>query len=787
MSASPSSSLTLKPEYLEKFKEEAKTKFGNNRYIKRLEAAVNRELKPQDQVTYYTITRILNGSSVRSYNMLPMCQYFGVDWQDACVEGEMSPLERVSPIRSAEELEALVKQIRSKVQFDFSSRTLAGNMQSATGWVQSKFVELDFHEVDYLPSEYPVVDPTVLKYHGNTDEDSFARQHLRFPRATKVTLRQLLTKHHSIFIYGDPGSGKTSCLEWIALKCRNGELFEGCVPVFLGSRRFATANKSETLLSLFERMFIQWGFLPTDLTQLLEAGRVVFIVDGLDEIPVADRELMEITISSLIHNYSQCHFFCSSRLGLEYSFLNSFQKVLIAPLKRKQIQDFVSHWFSQPGKDPGLGTLMIQKLNTTTSFSGIKELSTRPVLLDLLCFVFEGIQEFPRRRFDIFKNGIKRMTRANIQIATHIPELSTLHEEHVYRILCQVASYFFIELKGKIIFPTLAVERIIRIYFERNLKIDGVNVPDRKILQAIEQSNGLLVRWADDFCSFSHLTYQEFFTAEHLVRSGRYYEVYNYIDNPRWHYVIGLVAECIPYEKTWKFFVDFKDRIDSEISEDADIISFLDVLEEVAQVALSFTKSKMPNALTYIRAWYFAYAFQDLGQVTNIGPVKRYFDLPDFDFATSTISNKKLECHGLVYKIYHRMHQKAMGPDSFTNSLEKLVRLLSGDIKNAEVVKGWLNRIGREKLSHETVDAWWSTNYEAWNRRIVTFVETLKIPLVVDFTHSYRHKLQSYYNATKLLSICMNRAQLNDLQRQAIAESMLILKSLPGNGEFSRS
>ncbi|MEM6251959.1 MAG: NACHT domain-containing protein [Cyanobacteria bacterium P01_D01_bin.156] len=775
MSALPGGSLTLKPEYCDRFRKEAKREFGNGRYLTGLQEAVNQTLEPQDQISIYTITRALNGTGIRGYNMQPICQHFGVSWQEGCIEGHVNLNGHNGFKVATKELEGLVNQILGKVQFEFSSRTLAGGAQTSSSWVQDNFVELDFYEVDHLPADYPVLDPTRLKYQeNNDDDDEFVRQRIRFPRAKRITLRQLLQKHRSVFIYGDPGSGKTSCLEWIALKCQARELFEGCVPIFLGSRRFATANKSETLLSLFEKMFIQWGFLPTDLNTLLEAGRVVFIFDGLDETPVAERERMEIMINELIRDHPKCHFFCSSRLGLEYSFSSNFPKVFVAPFKRSQIEDFVTCWFSQLSKDPGLGTLMIQKLKSTT-YSGIKELSTRPVLLELLCFVFEGIQDFPPKRFEIFRNGIQRMTRKNIQIETDIPELSVLREQHIYTILCLVASYFFINLKGQIIFPTLAVEGIIRKYFKEKLNIDGISVPDRKILQAIEQSNGLLTRWAHDFCSFSHLTYQEFFTAEYLVKTSRYDEVYEHINNPRWHYVIGLVAECIPYEKTLPFFTGFKERIDQEISEDRDIRLFLRVLEGVTQATAAGIKSNRPNMTTYIRAWYFVYALQDPGQVTNVGSVKRYFELPDFDFATSTVSNKRLECHGLVYKVYHRMNKGTMGPESFLNSLEQLVRLLTGDIKNTEVVEGWLHLIGREQLKYQDADAWWSTNYENWQKRIVTFVETLKMPSTMRLTLSHRKKLRAYYEATKLLSICMNRSSLNDLQRQAMSDSMLTI------------
>ena len=50
-------------------------------------------------------------------------------------------------------------------------------------------------------------------------------------------------------------------------------------------------------------------------------------------------------------------------------------------------------------------------------------------------------------------------------------------------------------------------------------------VDGSKIVRRIEHFNGLLVCWGGTYCSFSHLTYQEYFTAEYLVNTENYAKV----------------------------------------------------------------------------------------------------------------------------------------------------------------------------------------------------------------------------------------------------------------------
>lgn len=769
MCVSPPPFLTLKPKYCQAFRNHAISKFRQDAYIAGLRQAI---LEQQDinDISKDTITRVLRGQRGRYRNVVAICQFFEKNWQEACLETTLSPINNV---------DTLIETIRSRVTFGFEgSNHHNGGRHQQSQWIQKNYIELDLVEVEFLPSEYPVSDPNTLLADQSSKEDDFDRMGIRLLRGTKKTSIQVLEDHPNIFVYGEPGSGKTSYLQWIALKCREGVFLRQYVPIFVEVRQFATIDRPGTLLTYFETMFDRWEFGPSELRQILESGAAVFIFDGIDETPTDGRDRIETLIEGLLRDYDQCRFIFSSRLALNFPYFGGFQKVIIAPLhSRKHIPPFINRWFNQAGKRPELAQQMIDKLKSR-KYKEIRELARRPVLLKLLCIVFEFEGDFPSRRVDVFSSGISQMTRPKYDLETYIPNLPKLQEHDIHNILCRVASYFFIDLKVQILFGVRDVERIIQKFFEEIHNINRDKIPGNKILKGIEQSNGLLVRWAQNYCAFSHLTYQEFFTADHLVSTGRYPEVYQHLADPRWHFVIGLVAELIPKEKSWDFFHGFKTTIDEMINNDEKLNDFLETLNRTANYSNYARRSRQPHTETYIRAWYFAYSLQDNGKITNVGHLPKHFDLPDLEFATSMITGHLLEGHELLYKVHHDLKDENSSANLYS-FVQQLKEFLRSNPQQIEILEGWLKLLAEEKIKFKTTEDWWANKRGSWAKRIARLMHTLGLPSTLGLTREQIKKLRTYYDVTRLLSTCMNRSQLESQQRQYLADSMLLLTTLP--------
>lgn len=142
------------------------------------------------------------------------------------------------------------------------------------------------------------------------------------------------------------------------------------------------------------------SFVP--IQEILQGGRALILLDGLDEVRDADNSRVLRQIREFSQQFHQNQFVITCRIAArEYTF-EQFTEVEIADFDDQQIADFSGKWF-RCKNDPIKAERFVQKLEEDEP---IRELATSPLLLTLLCLVFEDSGSFPTNRAELYQNGV---------------------------------------------------------------------------------------------------------------------------------------------------------------------------------------------------------------------------------------------------------------------------------------------------------------------------------------------------------------------------------------------
>ena len=438
----------------------------------------------------------------------------------------------------------------------------------------------------------------------NCDPEHF--DHFGLSRVTEKRVSGLeVVQHYSkLMVLGKPGAGKTTFLKYLAMQCIEGQYLTNRVPLFITLKAFAEAPKQPDVLEYITQQLSSRGVNHASVRaeQLLKQGKALVLLDGLDEVREEDTKRVLRQILDLSEQFHTNQFMITCRIAAkEYTF-ERFTEVEMADFDQKQIAIFAENWFRLI--DPVKGEHFIQKLEENRP---IQELATNPLLLTLLCLVFGESADFPANRSELYKEGLdvllkKWDAKRNIERDQVYKNLSLHRKEDL---LSQIAlttfeqkDYFF---KQKTVEAYIA--DFIRNLRDASTEPKELELDSEAVLRSIEAQHGLLVERAKGIYSFSHLTFQEFFTAREIVEMRditSLQKLAKHIKEKRWQEVFLLSAGMM--RKADDLVQLMKQQVDAIISDDEKLQQFL---LKIHQKSLSVKSTHRPAA---VRAFYFEHA-----------------------------------------------------------------------------------------------------------------------------------------------------------------------------------
>ncbi|MDZ8236671.1 MAG: NACHT domain-containing NTPase [Nostoc sp. ChiQUE01a] len=706
-----------------------------------------------------------------------ICTELGLEW------GEIAELEagEEKPI-APKTIDDLVNQVREKISADIQKRCGWMRVLDMTHPIGINDIYTDVNILEKITGRRRLEIAQLLE---NWNPEDFERFGLNQVVEKRVPGLAAVEQHSKLMILGKPGAGKTTFLKRIAIQCNNGQFLAGYVPIFITLKDFAEAPQQPNLLQYINDQFALNDISDQEITKtLLRQGRVIVLLDGLDEVRQADNDRVLREIRNFSTQYDANYFVITCRIASkEYTF-EQFTEVEVADFDNNQIAEFATKWFQN--KDPKKAENFIQKLQGNQR---IKELATNPLLLTLLCLLFGESTDFPSNRAELYEEGVEVLLKKwdgtrSIERDRVYHKLSLKRKEDL---LSKIALKTF--ESGNYFFKERAAERYISNYIENlpdaQTEKEALLLDSKAILKSIEAQHGLLVERARGIYSFSHLTFHEFFTARNIALSRNpqqaFEQLVSHITDKRWREIFLLTVGIL--EEADDLLLLMKQQINNLLADDEKLQQFLTWIN---QKSCSVETRYKPVA---VRAFYFSLSlylsrsldrdlFLDLYRGLSLS-LDRDRSL-DRDLSRDLYRDRDRDLdRGLSLDLYLSRDLSLSLDLSRDFSLPLFLdrdRDLSLDLELKRSLQRLRDQLPDPRADREKSFNWWQTNGKTWTEQLRNvMIKHRNIGHDWQFSNDQKQQLQQYYDANKLLVDCLNsECYVSRSVRQEIEDTLLL-------------
>ncbi|WGV24599.1 NACHT domain-containing protein [Halotia branconii] len=367
---------------------------------------------------------------------------------------------------------------------------------------------------------------------------------------------EVVRKNPKLMVLGKPGAGKTTLLQYIAVHCDEVDFQSKLIPVFISLKTLAENAKSAAEISLIRyirKKYCRSHVSKQELEVLLDNGRLLFLLDGLDEVTEDKVRDVSKEIHRLVDEYSDNRFIVSCRKehqAYKFKAFGNFTLCKVADFEQLQIEEFIKNLFTESNDSTQLSKItlasdLIKKLKLPEN-QRIRELADTPLLLHLICLIFQERGDLPAKKVEIYKEGIdlllEKWNQFNDRVQVNMAEFR--------KALRRIAIITFEDSKSS---------------FEEEEILPYIENCSSK-LSEIEVLSGLLVKKTWKTYTFSHQTFQEYLMAEELVNSQQgWRKLLIHVTEPRWHEVFIIAVEMLP--NTDSFLRLFKQKFNNLIND----------------------------------------------------------------------------------------------------------------------------------------------------------------------------------------------------------------------------
>ncbi|SPF05242.1 serine protease [Streptomyces sp. MA5143a] len=386
------------------------------------------------------------------------------------------------------------------------------------------------------------------------------------PGSSHQRIDSLLSERPRALLRGEAGAGKTTLVWWLAAHAANGSLgadlaaLNGLVPFVIPMREVhARGGHFPRVSELLSAGRIMTDDAPEGWARrVLEAGRGLLLVDGLDEVPEREREEARRWLTALLDRYPRTRCLATVRPNaVEKGWLakDGFAELTLLPMTDDDIRAFVGAWHDaarlecehlydtgRGGDERHLLTTLEQELiHQLGQNAAIRDLARTPLLCAVICALHRRRRGLlPTTRWSLYRAALSmllggRDAGRGVRHSERVPLDSD--EQHA---LLQRLAVWLVRTGQQQMTHGMAAQQLGQALRDMT-HIREQSKPD-DVLRFLLDRSGLLQERSNDAIQFIHRTFQDFLAAKEFHESGYVLELLRHAADEAWRDVIVLAV-----------------------------------------------------------------------------------------------------------------------------------------------------------------------------------------------------------------------------------------------------
>lgn len=401
-----------------------------------------------------------------------------------------------------------------------------------------------------------------------------------------------LTNFEKIVILGDPGSGKSTTLKYLAYTIcahrTDSYQLQAYIPIYIKATEYAKylSDKGRSLSEFIIDINTKYGLL---FSESLENNKLIVLIDGLDEINITNqRHNIVERINSFIAQYPEIKIIVSSRIvGYKETRLSSyFFHFEVDKFSDKQIYLFLNNWYSSISSYSN-NSLEIVSGEAKKLYLSIKQnesvyrLACNPLLITIIALIYYQGNKLPEKRVSLYE--IATSTLLDNWVKLRANEKNNIDKEILIELLAIVAFHIHEHYSSGLIpekelrdILTCEYSKIYPYIPQKELKHD-IN----DIISFLREDAGFLFEKGlaengEALFGFVHLTFQEYFAAIEFNTRWKEGSINNnlsdYIYNSNWTEIIKLTASLFKINEPSRLGRNHATKFITDILNTSDVI-----------------------------------------------------------------------------------------------------------------------------------------------------------------------------------------------------------------------